>query len=421
MLQKIRWLNIGGGIRYREHPTRKHNKKPDRYYVIYYRVTGEDGKKARKEEAVGWASDGITLQAVRETLVNLKKAQRTGDGPPTLQAKKQQEAVKVADEIRAAAARKTFNDIFEEYHAWTKKEKTWRSVDRESSLYRIWIQKTIGDFYLEDITVDHLAEIEKAMKTGRVPSPEQRKTKKPPHPCSPASIVYARAVIRQVINYAVVKGYYKGRNVVSDSAKLARRKPTDNKRVRFLTSEEEKRLLKALAVKSQDVADMAVFSLDTGARAGEIFRLRWGDVNLKSEQVIFKDTKSGHNRHVFLTPRLREMLFRRGKGKPGDLVFPGRNGEPITVISKSFDLTVQALGLNEGVNDPRQKIVFHSLRHTAASRMHERGVDLHTIGKVLGHQTLKMADRYAHVADQTLKRARDALVLRDDGTTAKEG
>ena len=79
-------------------------------------------------------------------------------------------------------------------------------------------------------------------------------------------------------------------------------------------------------------------------------------------------------------------------------------------VSNVFDKVVRDLGLNEGIVDRRMRVVFHSLRHTAASWLVNSGVGLPVIGKVLGHKSLKMTERYSHVSDDSV---RNAMVLLD--------
>jgi site-specific recombinase XerD len=108
---------------------------------------------------------------------------------------------------------------------------------------------------------------------------------------------------------------------------------------------------------------------------------------------------------AFITEEVKDLLAQKERGENDDFVFPGRGGVKITAISKTFDRVVQELGLNEGVTDRRQKVVFHTLRHTYASWMVEKGVDLYHVKKLMGHGTLSMTERYSHLSDKTLQSA----------------
>jgi len=100
--------------------------------------------------------------------------------------------------------------------------------------------------------------------------------------------------------------------------------------------------------------------------------------------------------------RARAYMDRRN---PNDLVFPSANGGRIVQISETFNRVVTALGLNNGVTDPRQKVVFHTLRHTFASWLVEQGIDLYSVKELMGHGTLAMTERYSHLSPDKLRRA----------------
>jgi integrase len=218
---------------------------------------------------------------------------------------------------------------------------------------------------------------------------------------APATIRYALAVVRQVFNFAIDHGMYVGSNPVSKV-----KKPSgDNKRVRFLTHDEAEALLDTIREKSADVYNISLLSLHTGMRAGEIFSLTWADVDLKGRMLTLRDTKNGRTRFARMTDQVVEMLFSLPKGKPDELVFPARGNARMVKISRTFERAVDELKLNEGVTDPRQMVVFHTLRHTYASWMLRSGADLYTVSKLLGHRTIAMTERYGHVADQTLQDA----------------
>jgi integrase len=85
-------------------------------------------------------------------------------------------------------------------------------------------------------------------------------------------------------------------------------------------------------------------------------------------------------------------------GSPDELLFPSKTGNQAQWLSKSFRIAVEALGFNKGITDPRERVTFHTLRHTFASWAVIVGVPLYTVGKALGHKTLTMTQRYAHLA-----------------------
>jgi site-specific recombinase XerD len=88
-----------------------------------------------------------------------------------------------------------------------------------------------------------------------------------------------------------------------------------------------------------------------------------------------------------------------------ELVFTDTHGKQIVQVSETFNRAVNELKLNEGVTDRRQKVVFHSLRHTFASWHAMNGTDLYTLQKLLGHSSISLVERYAHLAPSTLQAA----------------
>lgn len=86
-------------------------------------------------------------------------------------------------------------------------------------------------------------------------------------------------------------------------------------------------------------------------------------------------------------------------------VFVSRTGETIKEISNSFIRAVNELGYNDGVTSRKDKLVFHSLRHSFASRLVEKGVDLYVVGQLMGHSDLTMTKRYSHLRPNTLRAA----------------
>jgi len=196
--------------------------------------------------------------------------------------------------------------------------------------------------------------------------------------------------------------------VAGDCPVLQVKRPkADNRRVRFLSPAEAARLLTALKVRSQDAHDLALMSLFTGLRRGECLALTWADLDFENGLIFVKDTKNKNNRHAFMTAEVRAMLARRREARPeATWVFYGcLNGNKSKAASLPFQETVKALGLNEGITDPRQTVVFHTLRHTFVSWLVMKGQPLYTVSQLMGHRDFKMTERYAHLAPEAQRAA----------------
>ncbi len=348
-----------------------------------------DGK--RREEGLGWASDGWTPSKAYTEIVKLKEAHKKGEGPTSLKEKREIEK-KRKEEERAEKLRKekeaiTFKEFFDDtYYPNAKANKKEYTYKREDALFRLWIAPVVGNKPFKDISPFDLEKIKKSMNSKKQ---------------SPRSIQYALALIRQIFNYAKIMKIYHG----DSPTKNVKAPKIDNKRHKFLSHDEADKLLKALKMKSEQLYEISLVSLHCGLRAKEIFSLKWGDVDLERRQILIKDTKNNSNRVAYMTNDLVEMFSNKERKKPNELVFPDRNKKEIMKISNVFPKTVKDLKLNEGIVDPRDKVVFHSLRHTYASWMVENGTDLYTVKQLLGHKTLAMTERYSHVRNETLQKA----------------
>jgi len=380
------------GVRYKEHPTRlfsgktKQKKRPDRYYTIYIRHQGR-----LIEEGIGWESEGASEEKAVRARQELKDAQKEGTGPVSLREKRQIAVEKKAAEEKKIEEERLINISFEDFFTRTYlpqaiATKTKKSTDREQQLFNIWITPVIGPLPFKNVKLHHLEEIAANMRSAKR---------------APRSIKYAMAVVRQVFNYAKSRGANDGGSPTAN----IRISQNDNRRQRFLNHEEARLLLDELKNRSVQLYEISLLSLNTGARADEIFSLTWGNVDLERGQISLMDTKNGKNRITFMTPEVSAMLLSKKPGNHNDLVFPSKTGSKIQKISKSFDRAIEKLGWNKDITDRRNRIVFHSLRHTFASWLVENGENLYTVKELLGHSTLQMTERYAHLGNNTLRKA----------------
>ena len=161
----------------------------------------------------------------------------------------------------------------------------------------------------------------------------------------------------------------------------------ENKQERFLTEEEEARLLDACILDKAYLRPIIICALHTGMRKGEILNLRWSCVNFTHRYIDVLKTKSGKARKIPLSntlyqeldsvPKLTEFLFTNPATK-----------KPYYDLKKPF----QRLCDKAEITDLR----FHDLRHTAATRMVKAGIDLIVVQELLGHHDIKTTMRYSH-------------------------
>lgn len=380
------------GVRYREHSSRKHGVKFDRYFFIRYKLEGKD-----KEEGVGWASAGMTAEKANMLLGQIRENLRSGKGPVTLaEMREQAENEKLEQQKKAEAEKRdniTYVEFFEsEYMPSTSLHKSPKSIKSEWQHHRNWIKPVLANLPLRQVSLKQLEQIVSNMKKA------DRK---------PRSIQYILATISQVWNYARSLEIVDG----DSPTRMIKMGKLDNERTRFLTETEAQLLLNILSRHSLDLHDMAILSLFAGLRAGEIFKLKWSDIDLENNLILIRSPKSGKTRHAYITPEIRHVLKGRSlsRTRPEDLIFPSGNGKQRMAISKVFSKCVNEAGLNEGIEEDKQKVVFHTLRHTFASWLAKKGVPLYTIQALMGHSNFQMVQRYAHLNDESKRSAAEVL------------
>jgi integrase len=149
------------------------------------------------------------------------------------------------------------------------------------------------------------------------------------------------------------------------------------------------------------VAHLMKMALLTGMRRGELFRLKWDDVDFERGFINIRDPKGGQDQKIPLNGKAREFLQSHPRSD-SPYVFPGRRG------GKRVDVNHQIKQIKEAAGLPKDFRALHGLRHVYASMLASSGqVDLYTLQKLLTHKSPTMTQRYAHLRDQTLRQAAD--------------
>jgi integrase len=143
-------------------------------------------------------------------------------------------------------------------------------------------------------------------------------------------------------------------------------------------------------------------AINTGMRRGELFDLKWFDVDFNRRIVHVRQSKSGRPRVIPLNSTAQTLL--KGLPKTSEYVFPSPKNEKRRVndVGRQFERAVK----NAKIAD----FHFHDLRHTAATRMADAGADPFTLAAILGHSDIRMTARYTHATDEAKRRAVDRLV-----------
>jgi site-specific recombinase XerD len=190
------------------------------------------------------------------------------------------------------------------------------------------------------------------------------------------------------------------------AARIGRTKE-DNGRVRWLSEEEEAKLRAAIAGRAPHHVPAFDLSVYTGMRSGEQFSLQWPQIDWQRRVLTLPRTKNGNPRHVPLNTIAMEalrMLKKRRDGNNPDSpwVFLNEENEKLRGHRDWFEPALKDSGV--------LNYSWHCNRHTFASRLVMAGVDLRTVGELLGHRTPSMTWRYSHLAPSHQQRAVDLLV-----------
>jgi integrase len=348
------------------HRKGKHKGKIDTVFDVSFKDS--DGKKVWKK--VGWQTEGISLKLAVQFRAEWTRKIRLGEGLPWKRKKVP-----------------LFSEMASLYLKWSDENK---NESNDHSRYK-HLEGPLGNKRLNEISSFDLEKLKSDL------------TKKE---LAPATIKHCLVLVREIYNKAVAWRKYQGPNPIR-GVKL----PTlNNRRERFLSHEEADLLLQKLAGVSPVVHDMALLSLHTGLRAGEVFNLRGQDLDFENRLIRVVDSKNKSNRSAYMTNTIKEMLQKCLPKNPGDFVFTERgNDNKVDRISQTFERAVDALGFNKDVEGPRQKAVFHTLRHTFASWLAIQGTPILTIKELLGHKSLTMTERYSHLAPDAKKGAALAL------------
>ena len=380
--------------------------QPSGAMTYYLEYRSPSGKKQRFRFGTRSA---MTPTAARETAQGLYK--EVAKGTDLQKAKK---------DARAAEAKAKFETlggfIVHRYAAWATTHQK-----RGNETLQL-LQSNFGHLY--DTRLDKLT-------TWDV---QRWRTERGKKGLSAASINRRVGMLKSVLNRAVEAGV-----IVSNPLSGVRRlRVDDNARIRFLSKPEEAALRDALderevimrsrrrsanewrLARRQAVmlalagpfADylkpMVLVALNTGMRRGELFDLDWGDVDFDRQLVTVSGahSKTGQTRHINLNSEACEILKKWSGQSHDDLVFTN----PVT--GRRFDNVKSSwnrLRLMAGLDDFR----FHDLRHTFASKLVMAGVDLYTVKELMGHSTIQMTERYAHLAPEHRASAVERIVRQE--------
>jgi len=207
---------------------------------------------------------------------------------------------------------------------------------------------------------------------------------------SNATVNYHLSVLSKIFSLAV------DADLLENNPSLRVKKlKLNNQRMRVLSGEEETELLNVLR-DNELVKDIVIVALNTGLRKGEIFNLKWFDVDFDRAMIRVQESKSGKKRTVPVNETVEVLL--EGLARTSEYVFPSpKTGGRLNNIKRSFCGAIKTAGVKD--------FTFHDLRHTFATRAADGGADAFTLMRILGHSDIRMTTRYTHATDAALRRA----------------
>jgi integrase len=214
---------------------------------------------------------------------------------------------------------------------------------------------------------------------------------------APKTVKNVLELLERIINFGVKKGLCAGLGFKIEMPRVNNLKTED------LSPDQLSNLLRAIGqdhdIQAANFIRMALF---TGMRRGELFKLKWDDIDFERGFINIRQPKGGKDQTIPLNQAARELLDNHPRDNNSPFVFPGRGGRQRTEIRRPIDRIRKAAGL------PPDFRPLHGLRHTYASMLASSGqVDLYTLQKLLTHKTPAMTQRYAHLRDEALRRASD--------------
>jgi integrase len=174
----------------------------------------------------------------------------------------------------------------------------------------------------------------------------------------------------------------------------------DNERVRYLTEDEEERLFEAMG-DNEPLKSIVTVALHTGMRRGEIFNLKWFDLDFDRGLIQVRKTKTKLNRVVPMNGRVRETFNQQRRAR--EYVFTStKTGGRLIDVKTGFQTARDAAGIPD--------FQLRDLRHSCATRLSDRGEELVTVAEILGHTDIRMTKRYSHGMQERKREALEKLM-----------
>lgn len=294
-------------------------------------------------------------------------------------------AIRAGRYFRHSEARKhTLNQLLDRYikEVLPSKPRTLRS----QRMQLLWWKARIGHTLLADVTPALLVEQREFLASEELKRLDRAKT----FTRSPATVNRYLAALSHAFSLGVNEWQW----IDSNPLRKVKKKKESRGRVRFLSDEERVRLLEACkASANRHLYAVVVLALATGARKSELLNLRWSDIDFLRGRIVVHESKNGERRALPLTGHALETLKAHARVRriDSELLFPNLGATGPVDIRTAWENTLEKANIVD--------FRFHDLRHSAASYLAMSGSSLAVIAETLGHKTLAMVKRYAHLTE----------------------
>ena len=362
------------GVYQRASRTKKYEGKPDVTYSIDY-YDPHSGKRIRK--SIGSRSGGITAEyanSVRQSLISTAKK-----------------------EVIEGVVPQSFKNIPTLEAAWLKYKADWMEANEKSRTYQDThcYEKHIQTREINNRPLNRISVVD----LDRLVQ-EKRAAGYAPH-----TIIGILGLIRRIMNKTMKWKMWRGPSPFHEFTMPQ----SDNERTRYLSEDDLQKVFAKLREKNHRIWLMALIALQCGLRFGDIAQLEVRDINFDDGTIFIRKPKNRRSRYVAMTQTVRESLQDWLQDSQSHLVFPSKANKPFFNTGDVFRNVIAELGLNDNAKENKDRLVFHSLRHTFASHLAKQGYSEMMLAKLLGHRSTVMTRRYTHLMPGTQKAAAEEL------------
>jgi integrase len=305
---------------------------------------------------------------------------------------------KARAEKLATAERMTIDKLWNVYKENRERSKGFRT---DESRYNLYLKDDFGEKEPHEII---------RLETDRLRINLLKKKK-------PQTVKHVFTLLKRIVNFGVSRELCKALSFKIGTIKV------DNEKTEDLNADQLKALLTAIKNSSDiQAANIMRLALFTGMRRGEMFKLKWNDVDFERGFIFIRDPKGGLNQKIPLNEQARAVLESHPRHAENVFVRKEKTDEGTIEYYPFNDIKERVNKIKDAAKIPADFRALHGLRHTYASMLASSGaVDLYTLQKLLTHKSAKMTQRYAHLHDDALiKAASFAGKLIKDAATAEE-